>query len=63
MADTATMSARWAPPPVRELTDELVRRGAARGPSVANDPTCACGQALDCSHSSQCPRCGVTLHR
>ena len=62
MAGTAIMSLMWASPPVRELTDALVRRGEARRAFVANDPPCAYGQALDCSHSSQCPRCGVTLH-
>jgi len=28
---------------------------------VAVEPTCACGQALECSHLAHCPRCGVTL--
>ena len=23
--------------------------------------TCDCGQALDCCHTSHCPRCGTTL--
>jgi hypothetical protein len=30
-------------------------------PSVAVEPTCSCGQALECSHAAHCPRCGVTL--
>ena len=28
---------------------------------VADEPTCGCGQALECSHADHCPRCGVTL--
>ncbi len=36
---------------------------AVRSPScVTGEPTCACGQALECSHTAHCPRCGVTLH-
>lgn len=23
--------------------------------------TCLCGQALECSHTAHCPRCGITL--
>jgi hypothetical protein len=40
----------------------MVRPGAAMTPVVAVEPTCSCGQALDCSHTAHCPRCGVTLH-
>ena len=28
---------------------------------VDDDRTCDCGQALDCCHTSHCPRCGTTL--
>jgi hypothetical protein len=28
---------------------------------VAPEPTCTCGQALDCAHAAHCPRCGITL--
>jgi hypothetical protein len=62
MASTATTGLIWTPTLVRELTDTLVRPGAARRSFVADEPTCACGQALECSHSAHCPRCGVTLH-
>ena len=51
-----------APNLVRGLTDTPGRRDAARQPSVANERTCGCGQALECSHATHCPRCGVTLH-
>jgi len=38
-------------------------------PAVAVLPTsalspaqdCACGQPLDCCHTTHCPRCGITL--
>jgi len=50
-----------APNLVRSLTDSRSRRGAAKQPFVADERTCGCGQALECSHSTQCPRCGVTL--
>jgi hypothetical protein len=29
--------------------------------TVTAESTCACGQALDCCHTSHCPRCGITL--
>lgn len=25
------------------------------------ETTCLCGQALECSHTSHCPRCGITV--
>jgi hypothetical protein len=28
---------------------------------VDDERTCDCGQALDCCHTSHCPRCGTTL--
>ena len=61
MAGTATADVIWATRPMRELTDTLLRRSVARRAVVAVEPTCACGQALDCYHSAHCPRCGVTL--
>ena len=61
MATAATTDVGWAPTSVRELAEHLVRRGAGRRPSVTVEPTCACGQALECSHTAHCPRCGVTL--
>jgi hypothetical protein len=61
MASTATTDLATASTLLSELKDTLVRRGAARRPSVADEPTCACGQALECCHSAHCPRCGVTL--
>lgn len=63
MASTATTDLATASTLLSELKDTLVRRGAATGPSVADEPTCACGQALECYHSAHCPRCGVTLRR
>jgi hypothetical protein len=40
----------------------VVGRGlAVASVAVAADSTCVCGQALDCCHAGQCPRCGVTL--
>ena len=61
MASTVTTNILWGSPPVHELADARVRRGAVRRPVVAVEPTCLCGQALDCCHSAHCPRCGVTL--
>jgi hypothetical protein len=29
--------------------------------AVTAGSTCACGQALDLSHTAHCPRCGITL--
>lgn len=63
MSSTATARVTWSPPPVPQLTGTLLNRGAALKPCVAYEPTCTCGQALDCSHSAHCPRCGVTLRR
>ena len=30
-------------------------------PAVDDDSSCRCGQALDCTRGSHCPRCGVDL--
>ena len=62
MSRTAILGGMWAPIPVRELTDTLWRQGWTRRPFVTDEPTYACGQALDCSHTAHWPRCGVTLH-
>lgn len=62
MAGTATTGAIGPPTPVRVLTGTLVHRGAAMTPVALEEPTCACGQALEWSHAAHCPRCGVTLH-
>ena len=61
MASTATARATWSPLLVRQLTRTLERPHAACRPVVAVEPTCACGQALEWSHTAHCPRCGVTL--
>jgi uncharacterized paraquat-inducible protein A len=61
MAVTANAGVAWTPTSVRGLAENLARGGATRMPSVAVEPTCACGQALECSHTAHCPRCGVTL--
>jgi hypothetical protein len=36
--------------------------GVILAPRMAAELTCACGQALECTHTAHCPRCGVTLH-
>jgi hypothetical protein len=41
--------------PVTDVT--VLRRTTALSP--AQD--CACGQPLDCCHTTHCPRCGITL--
>ena len=61
MASTATARATWNAPLVRQVSHTLERPTAARRPVVTDEPTCACGQALEWSHTAHCPRCGVTL--
>ncbi len=61
MASTATARATWSAPSVRQVGRTLERPRRACRPVVADEPTCACGQALECSHTAHCPRCGVTL--
>ena len=61
MASTATARATWTAPQARPVRLTLVRPTEARRPVVADEPTCACGQALEWSHTAHCPRCGVTL--
>jgi uncharacterized paraquat-inducible protein A len=62
MTVTATPTAAWAPGRTRDLTDARHHLGGVHQACVAVEPTCVCGQPLDCSHTAHCPRCGVTLH-
>jgi hypothetical protein len=67
MTTTTGTGAVWSPAAVRPLTGFAVpshyldRPAAPRRAVVAHEPTCTCGQALDCSHTAHCPRCGITL--
>ncbi|MEO7350922.1 MAG: hypothetical protein ABIR34_05315 [Marmoricola sp.] len=58
MGSTATTAVLRAPAPA--LTEQQAQLHGAW--AVALERTCACGQALECSHAAHCPRCGVTLH-
>lgn len=44
-------------------TPALLDRPRVCEPLAADDATCVCGQALDCSHTRHCPRCGITVRR
>ena len=66
MTTTTGAGAVWSPAPVRPVTGfavpgRLNRPAGSRRAVVAYEPTCTCGQALDCSHTAHCPRCGITL--
>ncbi len=63
MASAAAVGATWGPALVRQVTHTPERHGSVRRSSVTGEPTCACGQALEWSHTAHCPRCGITLLR
>ncbi len=61
-AMTTTMTLTRIPGSVRERQPAPAYRGPAWRPRVSIEPTCSCGQALECCHAAHCPRCGVSLH-
>ena len=45
-----------------QVTDVTVlRRTPALSRALSPARDCACGQPLDCCHTTHCPRCGITL--